>query len=224
MHRRHSCLAALGLVLALGSTSRAQVIMNGSFDEATLTNDQSNTLTHQGYVTLHSPSTAITGWTVTGSTIDYIGTYWQTPGKASHSLDLDGNNPGGLTASTQIMGLTAGHTYVVTFDLAGNPDGKPEAPEPKSLTVSASGVSKDYTFDATKTTRTNMGYVLESFVFTAKGSTSDLSFSSNTSGSYGPVIGNVSVVPEPATVAMCGMSLLGIAGLAWRRSRKAKVA
>jgi choice-of-anchor C domain-containing protein len=215
-----TCLAALGLTLVVAGTGRANLITNGSFEDSTLTAGESATLSSQGFVTLYSPSTEITGWTVSGDSVDYIGSYWQAA-SGTHSIDLDGNGQGGLSASTT-FNVVMGVTYQVQFAMAGNPDGPPLT---KALTASAGGVSQVFSFVVTPSdTHSNMGWVTKSFDFTAAATgTTTLSFASNVAGFYGPALDNVIVtaVPEPATVAMCGTALLSVAGVALRRRAKA---
>src|SRR5690242_13851687 len=106
--------AAAAMVLLFNSHSaRANLVINGSFEDGP----------DPGvFTTLNSGSTAITGWTVTNGSIDYIGTYWQ-PADGARSIDLDGNSPG--TIAQQTLATLSGQTYLVSFALAGNPDGLP---------------------------------------------------------------------------------------------------
>ena len=87
------------------------LIQNGSFETATVNPGS--------FLQLDAVSTAITGWTVSQGTIDYIGTAWQAS-EGARSLDLQGLASGGIQ---QTFNTTIGETYRVTFDLAGNPFG-----------------------------------------------------------------------------------------------------
>ena len=212
------CLSALGLVLALGGTSRANLITNGSFEAGAYSGGS--------FETLSANSTAISGWTVSQGTIDWIGSYW-TSEDGNHSLDLNGDTTGGIQASTSFS-VTKGQSYLLTFYMSGNPDGDPVV---KSMTVSAgTDASGTYTYDTTGNDDKHMNWVQKSLAFTAHSTGAEtLTFTSNVNvndNRFGPALDNVSLtaVPEPATVALCGTSLLGIAGLAWRRGRKAKLA
>jgi choice-of-anchor C domain-containing protein len=181
----------------------ANLIQNGSFETGTI---------NPGSLTqLSVGSTAITGWTVSQGTIDYIGTLWQAS-EGSRSLDLSGSNAGAIQ---QIFNTTIGETYRVTFDLAGNPDGSPII---KEMRVSAGGSSADFSFDITGKSRTNMGWVSNSWDFTATGTTTTLSFLSLVNGIAGAALDNVSVValsspsiPEPSS--MLGLLSLGVLGI-----------
>src|ERR1700722_6429175 len=71
-------------------------------------------------------ASTIPGWTVTpgsndpgGGSVDWINQYWTAPG-GTHSIDLDGNTPGGIE---QMVTTIAGAKYALTFELSQNPDG-----------------------------------------------------------------------------------------------------
>src|SRR6056297_3749286 len=98
------------LVLVTTSMASANLIANGSFED-----DDTNI---SGFMTLSDGSTAIPSWTVSGS-IDWIGGYWQAS-DGSKSLDLAGNSNG--TVMSIGFATEVGKTYLVEFDMAGNPD------------------------------------------------------------------------------------------------------
>jgi choice-of-anchor C domain-containing protein len=211
-----SGIAALAVVVMMGGgRASADIVTNGSFETGpTVPNPP-------GYTTLSGGSTAITGWTVTGDSVDYIGSYWQAS-NGSYSLDLSGNAPGGVS---QVLSTTVGTSYTVQFDLAGNPDGPPTT---KTLTVSAGATASPYSFTVTPAdTHTSMGWVTDTFVFTATSTMTTLAFTSTTAGFFGPALDNVRVnptataVPEPSTIPLCVAG--GIIGLAaaWRRRERA---
>ena len=112
MNTLNKQLAGLGLVAVLCGAAHAAPFQNGSFETGP---------TPGGYVTLTAGDTQITGWTVTGNSVDYIGSYWPAA-DGSRSLDLSGNAAGGVA---QAFDTVAGHTYRVGFALAGNPDCAP---------------------------------------------------------------------------------------------------
>ena len=158
-------------------------------------------------------SSTITGWTVTGSGVDYIGNYWAAQ-NLSRSIDLNGIGQGGIQ---QTFDTAAGTVYNVSFWLAGNPDG---APITKNVLVGASGAnSAAYTFNFTGFNQFDMGWVNYTYRFVATGASTTLSFASQDAGSYGGALDNVSVtgaVPEPATWAMMILGF-GLIGGAMRR-------
>ena len=198
--------------MVLPAAAQAAPFMNGGFESASV--DPGS-----GFVTLGSNSTAITGWVVTGSGIDYIGGYWQ-PAEGNRSIDLNGNGSGGIQ---QTFTTVTGRLYTVTFSLAGNPDGGPTS---KVMSTVANGNgSESFTFDTTGRSRTNMGWTEYTYDFIAGGPTTTLTFTSSIGGAYGAALDLVSVngsVPEPATWALMILGM-GAVGGAMRRRTKAAV-
>lgn len=191
---------ALALAAALCGAAHAAPFQNGSFETGP---------TPGGYVTLSAGDTQITGWTVTGDSVDYIGSYWPAA-HGSRSLDLSGNAAGGVA---QAFDTVAGHTYRVGFALAGNPDC---APTVKTVQVQATGApSVNYLFDATNSSLSNMGWAAQAYTFTATGPTTTLAFASQDNTGCGPALDNVAVndvTPAPVP-ALSTWGLLGLAGL-----------
>jgi hypothetical protein len=101
---------------------------------------------------------------------------------------------------SQSFATTPGHTYKVSFDLAGNPEG---APAVKTLVVSAGSViNMPFTFDVTGKTKAAMGWTAKSFNFMATSANTTLSFTSTTAGCcYGPALDNAQVVSLTPTNA-----------------------
>ena len=178
----------------------ANLIQNGSFETATVNPNPGD------FIRLDAGSTAITGWTVSQGTIDYIGTYWQAS-EGSRNLDLSGANAGGIQ---QTFNTTVGGTYRVTFDLAGNPTGNPTI---KEMRVSAGGNSADFSFDITGKSPSNMGWVSKSWDFTANSTTTTLEFIGLGNSDAGAALDNVSVIAVPEPSSMLGLLGLGVLGI-----------
>ena len=196
--------AALIGAASLVGTANANLVVDGNFD------------TPSGGTTFTTYSSPFGGWTVGGS-VDLIGGYWQAPPGGGGSVDLDGNSVGSIS---QVLNLTAGQDYNLSFAFAGNPDGGPTT---KDFSVSINGATSNFSFDTTGASLTTMNFKTASFDFIATGGPTTLSFTSlDTSASpfYGAAIGNVSVtaVPEPATAALVMLGL-GVLGFAARRRR-----
>jgi len=187
----------------------ADMVQNGSFESGPGVGS---------YVVVPVGSTAITGWTVVGRPIDYIGSFW-TSSDGVRSLDMNnGDGPGGIE---QVIHTTPGNTYLVTFDMAGNPvPGSGLVPPIFTMDVSASGSptpTGSFSFDTTGHTTGNMGWTQKQWTFVAGGTDTTLRFMSTTDSSlWGPALDNVSVVPVPAAVLL-GLLGLGAAGLRLRR-------
>jgi choice-of-anchor C domain-containing protein len=199
-------VAAAGLAAA--GAAGAATFTNGSFENASVDPGGS-------FVTLLAGSLAIDGWVVTGDSIDYIGGYWQ-PQDGSRSIDLSGDAAGGVS---QTFDTLAGHSYVVTFFLAGNPDGGAGAKV--AISSATGGPTQSNTFlVGGSNTHADMGWLPYQYHFKATGTSTTLSFSSATETPFGPALDNVSVaaVPEPAQWALMLMGFGGL-GAAMRRRR-----
>ena len=197
MKRRSLVGTVLALVasLTLVSTALAASFTNGSFEDGTYTGGNWNTL--------NTGSTAITGWTVSSGTVDWVdSSYWQAA-NGSKSVDLDGNSAGALTSDA--FDTVSGATYFVSFALSGNPDANLGV---KTVEVSASGTSTapatyDFNTLTTDNTHTDMMYQTEGYTFVATGASATLTFASQTAGAWGPVIDNVQVTQVATTGASC---------------------
>jgi choice-of-anchor C domain-containing protein len=227
MRRPPALLALLGLALVFCAAphARATFIVNGSFEQSAI----------DPGLNVPIGSTGITGWTVIEAAIDYMDSVSSNPfvnvwtgSDGTRSLDLAGSpGRGGIE---QTFSTTPGVSYVVSFDLAGNPESSPGVINPAvhQLTVSAAGQSAAFDFDITGKSFTNMGYETHTWKFVATGSTTTLAFTNTTTGTggefYGPVLDNVSVnaVPAPPVLVLAltgGITLLGWGWLRRKRGR-----
>jgi choice-of-anchor C domain-containing protein len=225
------CTVAILVTAFSPMSAGAAVITNGSFEDATVDPSSSS----NGFLTLTQPDSSITGWSVTGGSIDYIGSYWQA-GDGSRSLDLSGISRGTIASQT-IAGTVASQTYIVTFLLAGNPD---NGPVQKTLDVWVNGgTHASYSFDTTGHSLSSMGWALQTFSFVGTGS-DILYFASTTpapgsgpSGhlaAFGPALDGISITegasagpaaPEPATWAMMILGFMGVGFMSYRRRKPA---
>jgi choice-of-anchor C domain-containing protein len=183
-------MALAAMVAFTGSVLAFPGLSNGGFEDGTAP--------VSGYDTLLAGSTALAPWTITSGDVEWIADYWQ-PAEGTHSLDLSGNGPGVIS---QTIDTTVNKTYVVTFMLAGNPDGGPTV---KTLTVGATGAtSADYSFDTTGRTRSAMGWVAKGYSFKATSATTVITFTNPTADSpFGPALDGVIVTETLGTGAQC---------------------
>lgn len=200
-------LATTTLALALAGGAQAATVVNGGFDGDFMGQ----------FSTLGNGSTTIGGWTVGGTSVDWINAYWQAADADGHSVDLSGGGPGSV--SQVLTGLVSNMVYKVSFYLAGNPD----QGGMKYINVQASGATQIvYSFNNDgSNSKAAMGWVKRTYTFTATGPTATLSFSSLNNSAYGPALDNVSIaaVPVPAAGLLLGGVLGGLAAL--RRRKRA---
>lgn len=204
--------AALCIALGLAPSVQASLITNGSFEDASINPGA-------GFIAVLPGETSISGWDVITQDIHYVGTFWQAS-SGFRSIDLDGvvGSAGGMS---QTFATVVGVSYVVTFDMSGNPA---NAPVIKPMLVSADGQSQLFTFDITGRSFSDMGWTPMSWSFVADDSSATLQFQSLTTfKGWGPALDNVAVnaavtgVPEPASglLLIAGLGLL--AGVRARR-------
>ena len=199
-----ACLA-LALIVPSAQASTVNLVANGQFENGT----------HGGgpYVTLPTGSNAMSDWTVSAGTVDWIGTYWDGSGPgADKSVDLSGNSLGAI--SQTITGLVANQVYQLSFDLARNKD----LGSVQTMIASLGGFTSA-TMTAT-TDAPNWTSFVMTFLWTGPAS-SVLTLSATTSVGccYGPAIDNValSAVPVPPAAILFLSGLAGLTALGRRR-------
>ena len=203
-------IVMLAVALWLPSTGYASAILiNGSFESGP---------SGGGFdLDVLAGSTDITGWTVFGAAplgngvIDFLNAPWDVS-DGLHAIDLDGRDSVGGGVS-QSFSTTTGGSYLLSFDLSGNPGGGPVT---KQMRVSVSGVMHDYAFDTSGLIREDLTWQRVVLPFVAQGPLTVLSFTSLTgvANSYGALIDNVTVsvsaVPEPSSLALLSMPAVAL--------------
>jgi len=191
MKMKFTLFTTIALCLFLSTAISAQ-INNGSFETGAVDPDGS-------FLTLLAGDTGVTGWTINTENIDYIGAYWQAS-NGVRSIDLNGSFGGDpRSAISQSLTTVKGLTYQVTFDMSGNPDGGTGS---KFMTVStSSGASQQYEYVVTSdNTKADMRWESNTFYFTATGTSTVLTFTSNTEGFFGPTLDNVAITNITAQI------------------------
>jgi choice-of-anchor C domain-containing protein len=205
-----AAMAAATMALGASPALAAPSFTNGTFESGNYTGTAA-----AGFETLYAgtPSaTAMTGWTVTSGSVDWIQTYWQQPAGVTnwagqpdgptYSIDLNGTasaadpNPAGTIS--QNFWTIYNNVYWVQFYLAGNPACGPST---KRVTVTATGgTSQTYAVNTSGTSTSNMGWTPEVIRFTA--------ISNGTS----PVESNTTLTftADPSNTSNCGVAIADV--------------
>ena len=208
--------AALASVAAVAFAGAAQAvsITNGDFEAGAYVAGP------DGFKTLSAGNTDMTGWTVKGNGVDWVGTYWQQLPGSSKSVDLHALNVGSI--EQMITGLTPTLTYLISFYVAPNTAlNKLD----KSATLAFGDDEVTVTYDTTGANALNsMGWEQRSYYFVAKDSAQLLKLTGSVgpgdSNATGLAVDNFSISAAPDAATWLSMILgFGAAGTMLRRQR-----
>jgi hypothetical protein len=230
----------VGALTASLETARANLIVNGSFEQDPSAVVASGPYGDYGAWIRLAPGTAyLTGWTVGGfggggvQGVDWhLGTSSYSPRPAKDGLrmidlNIDGTGGQGSGQGTISQGFATqvGASYTLSFWLAGPSSGAQGGTlDPRSVHVDITG-SATQTFSVVASDPSNQVWYQQVFTFEASTAWTTLTFSplegTQTSGFWGPFIDDVQVqlVPAPGALALLGLGVLCPA--IRRRSRRA---
>jgi len=158
--------------------------------------------------------TGFANWTVTNGTVDLISdpNIWNLDcaGGTGKCVDLDGSSRNAGTLQSTQLNLNSG-SYTLSFDISGNQRGSAD----DSMVVTLGGLLEEtFTLAANSPWQT----IVRNITLTTQ--TSDfLTFNHDGQDNIGILLDNVSLVPEPGTIALIGIGLTSL--IAFRRKKAA---
>jgi len=213
MFRFTSCLAVFVALVAVERVSAVEMVINGGFE--------SPQITGRWQTYYPPPSPQIPGWTVVNGDVDIVtDDVWGSPFEGTQFLDLNGNVPGTIE---QTFATTAGLPYRLSFRYSTN-----SAMDSSSGVVSVFGGAESLLhadFFHGGSTPENMDYTIFERDFVANGTTATLRLESTTPFSHakgGPALDafSVTLIPEPSTLVLLCIGVVGL--LALRRRRRSR--
>ena len=155
------------VLLWVCSSATGNLVVNGSFEDPP----------GQHYIPVQQ---TFDGLRVVGDGGIKIGNFWQAA-QGSQEIDLCGISGGAIQ---QTIATTSGQRYVLSFALAGNPDGDP-AIKPMVFRIGDAD-PQTVSFDTTGHSATNMGWTNYHVPFIATSDSTALLFSSGINANAGP--------------------------------------
>ncbi|MCO5568268.1 hypothetical protein L7F22_021965 [Adiantum nelumboides] len=177
--------------LSTSSSNDQNLVLNGGFEEC---NDDPG----KGFITIDNTQPLyLCSWYVVSNEVEYSGTNLWQPEEGTHSLHLNSAKIAKPASVIQRLPTRLGFNYTLGFHMAGNPDINCGSTN-KTMTVHvhpSSLAEQELWFDVSKAgSAGKMNYMhVYPMGFTALADYVNLTFTSLTLGSCGPVIDNVTV-------------------------------
>ena len=179
--------AALTL-LALAGTARADMLVNGNFEDGPV-------------IPLANPILALTpgtsvlnGWSVSSGTVCVVTDNYWVPLSGHRSVCLSDMRPGSTStipgSLQQAFASAPGATYRLTFWMSGEAFSSPTL---KHLHVSAGASAQDFTFDVTPAWNWDMAWAVHTLDFTASSTSTLVQLRGEDASSWGPALDSMKV-------------------------------
>ncbi|WP_299540337.1 DUF642 domain-containing protein [uncultured Streptomyces sp.] len=196
LHRSALVLSAAALLVSAAAVPATAAVPDGAgailhlFDPEVLDSGfESPVVPPPAPFTMYAAGQSVGPWAVGGDTVDLVSDRLWDAAEGDQSLDLNGIGPGSVSQRISTLPLTS---YVVTFELAGNPGPGPDVKTGELLVDGA--VLTSFSFDTAPHDFRSMGYEKQTAVFTTLLDTSvTLTFASTNPSAGGPVIDDVRV-------------------------------
>lgn len=177
-----SALASLAALILLSGTVAATTPGNVVRDTYFLEAQKS------GPYTTYYAGQSFGSWKVSQGSVDLKTGYFTTPTEGTNCVDLNGTLPGGISQEVETV---AGKTYTLSFQISGNWESTSSS---RQIQVSAGPFSKS--LSVTKPSgwsKSSMSWKNLTYSFTATSAKTTISFISQSKGSGGAVIAEVSM-------------------------------
>lgn len=172
------------------------LLTNGDFESSQIGGGASGA----GFTDYSAGSLVGSGWKVTTGAVDVLSNapgfaFASAPAHGKQYVDMNGLQPGVIS---QTVATVAGHRYTLKFAYTATPFTAAASPVTRQLAVGVDGktlaiLSKSITGE----TPAHPGWTYASYLFTATGPSTTLTFASRSAGAAGMALDDVSLVQQP---------------------------